>query len=353
METAESIVSNILDFSEKTYRPEEYPALNAQLAAWRREKPLRGLRVLDATPLFANTLLKYVPLLAAGAELTAATHDSIPYDSAILPLLTEWGIPHVHNARSGDYDCVLDCGGVHSILSPRCGFAELTRSGFYHYRNAAKPVILVDDSRIKSIETCLGTGDGFLRGMKQLGHTDFHGRSLVVFGYGKVGRGIVFYSLREGADVTVVDEPDTWIPAQVKLVSRHDRESIRAAVRSAWCVVTATGILGAMLGNGAAEELRNGPQLAAAMGIENEWGDSLPPERILNGNVPLNFILKEPTRLRYIDPTMALSNAAVPELARGGLKPGIQKISPEIEHIYWQTVERNGLIARELKESGL
>ena len=353
MQSAGSIVSNILKYSEKTYRPEEYPALTVQYDAWREEQPLRGIRVLDCTPLFANTLLKYVPLLAAGAELTVAMHDEIPYDPEMLPLLEQWGIPHVRNARSGEYDCVLDCGGVHSMLSPRCGFAELTRSGFYHYQHAAKPVILVDDSRIKAIETCLGTGDGFLRGMKQLGYTDFRGRNIVVFGYGKVGRGIVFYSLREGAAVTVVDEPGTEVPAQVKLISRYDREAIKSAVRPAWCVVTVTGVSDAMHGNGAAEELRNGPQLIAAMGIANERGDSLPPERILNRNVPLNFILKEPTRMRYIDPTMALSNAAVPELVRGGLKPGIQKISHEIESFYWQATEQNGLIADELKESGL
>lgn len=353
MQNKDQMISSILSYSSRHYRKAEYPALAAQAEEWRGSCPLEGIRILDSTPLFANTLLKFVPLLAAGAELTAATHDAIPYDPAMIDLLEQWGIPHVHNAASGGYDCILDCGGVHASLDPEYGFAELTRSGFYRYQAAQKPVILVDDSRIKMIETCLGTGDGFLRGMKQLGYTDFRGRELVIFGFGKVGRGIAFYSLREGAVVTAVDEPGTPVLPSVKLISRHDREAVRTAVRNAWCVVTATGIRDAMKGNGAAEELLQGTQLAAAMGVENEWGDSLVPERILNHNVPLNFLLPEPTRLRYIDPTMALSNAAALELVRGGLPPGIRKMTPEIEQHYWQIVEKDGLIADEVKGIGI
>ena len=353
MQNRDQIISSILDYNRQRYRPAEYPALAAQTEEWRGSLPLNGVRILDATPLYANTLMKYVPLLAGGAELTAATHDAIPYDPAMVELLARWGVPHVHNASGGEYDCILDCGGVHASLDPRYGFVELTRSGFYHYQSARKPVILADDSRIKTIETCLGTGEGFLRGMKQLGYKDFRGCRLVVFGYGKVGRGVAYYSVREGAEVIAVDEPGTAVRPPVKLVSRHDREAVVRAVREAWCVVTVTGIRNAMAGNGAAEELLRGKQLVAAMGVENEWGDTLPPERILNRNVPLNFMLDEPTRLRYIDPTMALSNAGVPELLKGSLPAGIRKIAPEIEEHYWKIVERDGLIADELKGCGL
>ena len=353
MQGNRDIIKSILEYIRDTYREDEYPALIVQRQEWETAQPLRGIRILDGTPLFANTLLKYVPLLAAGAELTAATHDAIPYDPAMLPLLEQWGLRHVHNDRSGEYDCILDCGGVHACLAPKYGFGELTRSGYYHYQQCSQPVILVDDSRIKAIETCLGTGDGFLRGMKQLGYTDLRSRRIVVFGYGKVGRGIAFYANREGAEVLVVDNPGTQVQPGIELISRYDREAVLETVRNAWCVVTATGIRHAMCGNGAAEEILRGDQLVAAMGVEDEWGNELPPERILNRNVPLNFMLKEPTRLRYIDPTMALLNAAAAELLKGGLPSGIQKIAPEVENHLWQAVEREGLITDELKESGI
>lgn len=354
MKNAQEIISAIQAYSRTVYRPEEYPALSAQTRLWQQTLPLKGLRILDATPLFANTLLKYIPLLAAGAELTAATHDGIPYDPAMLPLLKQWGLPHVHNAGNGSYDCILDCGGVHAGLKPSLGFGELTRSGFYHFSQTASPVILVDDSRIKAIETCLGTGDGFLRGMKQLGCDSFKGKKVLIFGFGKVGRGIAYYAAREGAEIIIADRPEVQIPEKYgRKISCEDRTAVREAVRSAWCVVTATGIRGAMCGNGAAEELRTGHQLVAAMGIEDEWCGTLPDGRILNQGKPLNFLLPEPTRLRYIDPTMALSNAAALELRTHRFPPGIRKIDSAVEQRYWEIVETGGLIAGELKGTGI
>ncbi len=354
MKQSDIIIRSIFRHIDKFYRPEEYPALNLQWKEWEKTRPLNGKRILVATPLFTNTLIQYIPLLAAGAEITVATNDKASlYDSSVVALLEEWGLPHVHNAVSGQYDCVLDCGGVHAMMDPESGFAELTRSGYYHYAGQKKPVILVDDSRTKAIETCLGTGDGFLRAMKQIGYTDFNRKKVVVFGYGKVGRGIVFYLLREGAEITVIDEPETSVPDHVRLVSRYDFPALGEAIKVAWCIVTATGVRNAMVGNGAAEILKNTDQLIAAMGVENEWGDTLPPDRILFRGRALNFLLDEPTRLRYIDPTMALLNAAALELTAKKLPAGIQKIDPAVEYHWRQAVEQNGLIADDLRECGL
>ncbi len=343
------VYREIINFCQKFYRQSEYPALESQLRIWSEKQPLAGKRILDATPLFTNTLLKYVPLIAAGADLTVATSDHVPYDGKLFSHLDQWGIRHVHNASDGEYHCILDCAGVHASITPLCGTAELTRSGFYRYENSPFPVIMVDDSRIKAIETCLGTGYGFLRGMREAGFTDFKDKPVVIFGLGKVGRGIAWYAANAGAKVTAVDEPDTRPMPGVTIVSRYDREAVLEAVRSAWCVVTVTGILDALKGNGAAQEILNGNQIVAAMGVENEWGDELPPERVLNNNAPLNFILDEPTRLRYIDPTMALSNAAALELCQNFYPAGVRKICPETEKYYWDIIEKQSLIADELK----
>ena len=91
----------------------------------------------------------------------------------------------------------------------------------------------------------------------------------------------------------------------------------------------------------------------AAIGIEDEWGDELPMERRLCGGTAVNFLLDEPTRLRYIDATMALSNAAVLELKNGGVAAGVHRIPPSVESYYWQAVEDGGLISNELKGAGL
>lgn len=42
--------------------------------------------------------------------------------------------------------------------------------------------------------------------------------------------------------------------------------------------------------------------LLANMGVEDEWGPEIPKNRLLNEGRPLNFILPDPTQMRYIDP---------------------------------------------------
>lgn len=350
---SDDLIQAILEETKDIYQAEEYPALLSQAEQWQKTKPFEGVRILDNTPLFTNTLLKFVPLLAAGAELTVAINDAIPYDPALIPKIKSWGLATLHHSKQEKFDCILDCAGANSHLLPNKGYVELTRSGFYHYQNVARPVILVDDSRIKQIETCLGTGDGFLRGMKELGLTPFNSKKIVIFGLGKVGRGIAYYAHLHGAEVVAVDLPTIPTPNYVQLIDKQDVSSVIEAVETAWCIVTVTGIKGAMKGNGVATEIMKGEQLVVAMGIEDEWGGELPKQRILNQNQPLNFMLKEPTQMRYIDPTMALSNAAALEIMTKTLPNGIQKISPEMEAYYWQIVEKQGLITSELHGADL
>ena len=89
------------------------------------------------------------------------------------------------------------------------------------------------------------------------------------------------------------------------------------------------------------------------MSVEDEWGNTLPPERVLNRKQPLNFILPEPTLLRYIDPTLALHNHAALELILSEYLPGIRKADLKAEQEYWDVVEKNGMIAEELSAAGL
>ena len=74
---------------------------------------------------------------------------------------------------------------------------------------------------------------------------------------------------------------------------------------------------------------------------------------MLNNKQPLNFILQEPTLLRYIDPTMALHNQAAVELISGGYTAGIQRINRIVHDKYWQIVEENGIISEELAAAEL
>jgi adenosylhomocysteinase len=80
-------IAAIDDFLQNRYQIEEYPALAAQFELWSAARPLAGKKILDGTPVFANTLLKYKNLLAAGAELVVGYCDNIPYDPEIIDFL--------------------------------------------------------------------------------------------------------------------------------------------------------------------------------------------------------------------------------------------------------------------------
>ncbi len=343
-------------YLSRFYREEEYPVLAAQFEEWGLTRPLAGLKILDGTPVFRNTTAKYRALLSAGAELTVASSPGIPHDERVLQKLEEFGIPCITREKVEDrFDLVLDCAGCYADLSPRLGFVELTRSGVEKYKNSRLPVFMADSGRIKIIETMLGTGEGFLRAMRQCGHGVWRGRSVVVFGYGKVGSGIVMYALREGAPVTVVDAESRReaLPTGVAFVDMYDLEGIDRLVRSAYCAVSATGRAGALGESLNAETLRNSPILLANMGVEDEFGPGIPAERVLNAKRPLNFILEDPTRMSFIETTMALHNAGAVELARGNCPAGISVPGSALESRLLSLLKERGCIQADLVMAGL
>ncbi|MBP5531380.1 MAG: hypothetical protein J6Y54_05065, partial [Lentisphaeria bacterium] len=83
-----------------------------------------------------------------------------------------------------------------------------------------------------------------------------------------------------------------------------------------------------------------------------EFGADLPAERVLNAKRPLNFILDEPTRLKYIDPTMALDNAGALEVLTGRVERGVADPPAELEKEILDTVRRSRAIGEELNWIG-
>ena len=100
----------IRDYLSSYYTPEEWPTLLWQAEEWSQSRPLEGLRVLDGTPLFRNTLGKFMALLAAGAEVWVPERPGMPCDAAIMQLLPEFGIRKAPRSMD-DFDIILDCSG--------------------------------------------------------------------------------------------------------------------------------------------------------------------------------------------------------------------------------------------------
>ena len=328
---------------KSSYSGPEYPVLGAFSREWAFSRPFEGLRVLAATPVFRNTLLQYRALLAGGANLVVgiagsgkdcagadAAGAAMPCDLGIVDVLRENGIPVIgvqealemeaRCADSGDsaFDLILDCAGQFSACHPRFGFVELTRSGVQFYENCEHPVYVADSGIVKRIETCLGTGEGYVRALAQLGHDFDDGKKFVVFGSGKVGQGIVLQLLRSGANVQVVTDcsrgSNAFLDANgVPVTDCNDLDGVAALVRDADFVVTATGVKGALDRPQIVEALLASDAVLANMGVEDEYGPGVPATRVLAEKKPLNFILEEPTHLKYIDASLAL-HAALGEL---------------------------------------
>ncbi len=321
----------------------DYPALAAQARRWRETRPLEGLRVLCGTPLFLNTLAQFAALLAGGADLAAVYSDELGFDPAIPDFLAGTGIPAYHGAEeaaaSGQFDAVLDCSALNRNIPSRFGYCELTRSGVHTYKSDPpdKPVFAADSGRIKSIETVLGTGDGCLRGLRFIGF-DPAGKTALLFGHGRVGRGIEYALTNAGMTVRIVD------PAQGK-------PFMPALLDGVDVVVSATGIRDAvapfaplLLASGA---------LLVNMGADDEFGPDVPPDRAVNEKRPVNFMLREPTSTRYIDPTLALHNAGILALMHTPAGSGILNPPADLEDSILADVRAAGVINAEIDALGL
>lgn len=312
------------------YDAREYPALAYLADHWVAERPFEGLKLLVATPIFRNTLVQYRTLMAGGADLYVGHAlgnggAAMPCDRNIIELVRANGIPVVtdDDIRGGkvadDFDLILDCAGQFSFCHPKRGFVELTRSGVQFFEKSELPVYVADSGIVKRIETVLGTGDGYFRALEKLGYSDFEGKNLVVFGSGKVGCGIALQGVRRGMNVCTITNTNNMNTStdfshvlqnnDVRVEGYLDDAAVAAAVGGADFLVTATGIKNALTWTAISAILDNPGLVVANMGVEDEFGDFVNKGRVLNAKAPLNFILEEPTHLKYIDTSLALHAA--------------------------------------------
>ncbi|HHX14672.1 MAG TPA: adenosylhomocysteinase [Fibrobacter sp.] len=337
------------EYIESIYKPVEYPALWEQRKAWIKTKPLKGYRLLDASPVFRNSLVKYDALLAAGASLSIGFSKKIPNDPFILKIIIERGLSIYSTEEAAvSWDIVLDCAAQFAHVDSKYGFVELTRSGVSVYEKSNKPVYVADSSEIKKIETSLGTGESYFRAMKEFGFSDWKEKELLVFGSGKVGSGIITHALRLGAKITVVTdsllyEQELYALGVSSVVDFKELSAVAKKIVLADFIVTATGIKNALNHPEWVRALLKTNAVLGNMGVEDEYGDPIPEKRVLYAKEPLNFSLQEPTQLKFIDATLALHNALGLALLKTS-GSGIRSIPVEIEQHILEITRQNGEI---------
>ena len=306
------------------YSPKkDYPCLFEQYYRFLESKPQVGKRILHATPLFNNVIPKLLPLMASGADLVVSSPPNISMNQATVQFLQSIGITCLTKVNSSErFDFVLDCTGSYSHLNINIGAVELTKSGRDYYRKAKHPCVLVDDSKIKLIEDMLGTSDGLMRALNQLDYK-VKDKNITLFGYGKVGKGVYLRLKNEGAHVNLVDiyRPSDKIES---FVLASEKQAVQNKSRESDFVITATGVRRMIEKNYDISYFKNGPILVN-IGAEDEYGPSFSAQEVLNKKAPLNFILDEPTQLKYLDATFALHNEGAMQLLEESLPPGIHK----------------------------
>ena len=349
------LAKKFLDLLSSYYNISEYPTLHSQMNNWLITKPLSGMRILDSTPVFRNTLLKYTALLAGGADLEIGISDYISRDNAIIDFLENNGVKilHPHQATES-YDIVMDCGAVFSATKSRYGYVELTRSGVPKYEQLGVKVFAADSGKIKKIETVLGTGEGYFRAMTQLGYTDWAGKRLTIFGSGKVGSGIILQAHHLGAEIAVVTDPATlsnnYRAMCNHVVNYRNKSEVIDILAKSDAVVTATGRSAIIEQYVDGRFFLERNILLANMGVEDEFGSSIADNMVLNNKYALNFMLEEPTHLKYIDATMALHNCGAVWLLEHPECSGVILPPAELEQELLDTTCRDGEIGSDIKE---
>lgn len=240
-------------------------ALTTLAEKYAKSRPLEGVRIGVCLHITKETSVLVDALLAAGAEVKLAganplsTQDDI---AAYLATRTDvwawrgqsakeysWCVEQV--IRSGPEQIIDDGADLHvaAHLSKAMGIvggSEETTTGVVRLRaleaqgKLAYPVIAVNDAMTKFMfDNRYGTGQSTVDGVMRATALLLAGTSVVVVGYGWVGKGVALRARGMGARVTVVEvDPVRALEAHLEGFEVSD---IGAAAKEGQLFVTATG----------------------------------------------------------------------------------------------------------------
>lgn len=322
------------------YPVTDAPFMHQQLQDWSLQRPLKGIRVLHHVPVVPNTVLKIACLIAAGAEVTVTNPSFMTANPRAVASLLAAGVRYVANIKDlieEKFDIYFDCAAelYQALGAPRLGAIELTGSGdqFYRGQTLSFPVVSVDTTMTKQLETVLGCAESSHSALSQLvpGINPAE-KSWIIFGFGKIGRGLAYFCIQHGTRVVVVDRCETQRLAAeslgIEAITPHDMAAVKHAVANADIVMTATG--GKAIMDVYPREWFNG-KILANLGVDDEYGPQFSPDEVLNHKEPINFTLNDPTPMRYIDPEFYIHNIAGLVIAQKLLSNGVHNLPPEID----------------------
>ncbi len=351
-------ISDFLQSEIYVAEKKDMPISREVIARMAAEKPFQGVRVVLGHFIALNSVALFEPLWRGGADVTICTPFQSRQTPSLLRQLREYNFPiqSVEEAvDAGDY--FIDVAGSLGMKRTPKGAVEVTRTGDDVYASLACPSISIDRSRLKYLEDFLGTGEGFVRGWYHLRPDDMlAGKHIVLFGYGKVGRGVAFYCRKEGAHLTVVESnPGVVTKARgdgFEALNLENISRLQSTLGEANIIIGATGKPGGVGQSVPRSWLRANTPFFVNIGID-EFGTYIPEREVLGGReVPINFHLRNPTMNHKIDPIQAAEVLALealirnPERYSNGLHPLPKSIDEWILKkwiTYWPDEDVSGI----------
>ncbi|WP_058475967.1 NAD-binding protein [Legionella steigerwaltii] len=323
------------------YPKTEAPFMHEQLIEWRDTRPLAGLKVVHHVPLVTNTLLKIACLLEAGADITVTNPSDFCYaHPQAVSCLNEAKIRYIedpHSLVGETFDLYFDCGAqLYQFLGkPRMGAIELTGSGDQLYRQQVLdfPVISIDRTLTKQLETVFGCAESSHMALAQLTGINPAETSWVIFGFGKIGRGLAYFCIQNKVPVVIVDpnkqQRNLAKNLGINAIDPQDFSNLERALIEANVVITATGKKAIM--DDYPHSWFSG-KILANLGVYDEFGPHFSDDEVLNHKMPVNFVLNDPTPMKYIDPEFYIHNLVALTFLKEKLTYGVHGISSALDN---------------------
>ncbi|HET6386126.1 MAG TPA: adenosylhomocysteinase [Armatimonadota bacterium] len=215
---------------------QEMPVLRQIQERFRKEQPLKGVRVGACLHVTTETANLLITLKAGGADVSVCASNPLStQDEVAAALAKEYGIPafaikgednetyyrHINAVLDRRPQITMDDGAdtvsvIHSkrteLLSGIIGGTEETTTGVIRLRSMQKdgvlkyPIIAVNDAYTKHLfDNRYGTGQSTLDGIIRATNILIAGKRFVIAGYGWCGRGVAMRARGLGALVIITE----------------------------------------------------------------------------------------------------------------------------------------------------
>jgi S-adenosylhomocysteine hydrolase len=335
------LYEKLCEYKEFITELDQMPIFKELIPTLIKTRPFEGNKIAIAHVLVPNCLPLIFSITAGGGDITVTPYsNNFKVKPKVQEILNFLDIKLDLTLEDvSEFDFALDCAGKFIKNTPKFGIVELTRSGILKYleNSAGVPIVNVDDSITKIIETFFGNGEALYQAIKSfIGQPEniLQNEKVAILGFGKIGRGSA-RKLKTLCDVIICDVDEEALKLAKKLgfkivkISSNPQENSKA-IGKVKLFITATGI-NHVVSSFFDKNLLKSDYLIN-LGAEDEFGPNYnEAEVFMSKYFPFNFNLEPPTPSKFIDPILASQVYALKYLISNSMSIGIHPLSKKID----------------------